>query len=194
MHLYVSDSGAFPTTRAGKVWPWQLAPYMDERGLYVFADHDPYALSNSGSGFICPQWPAPEVGYGYNSRGYARMGLAGDGIGAGSPAGPAWESDVVAPADMIALGDNVSSDVHRNLTIVIGAIGRSLEDVHATPGTSAWTKRRRTHSGVVNVVFCDGHLEGNNIGQLYLDEGDASLCRWNRDHEPHRDKLSVQDP
>ena len=103
-------------------------------------------------------------------------GVAGDGIGADSPAEPVRESDVAAPADMIALGDNVSSDVHRNLTIVIGAIGRSLEDVHATPGTSAWTKRRRTHSGVVNVVFCDGHLEGNNIGQLYLDRSPLTVA------------------
>src|SRR6266498_4840636 len=32
MQLYVSDTGAFPATAnvAGKVWPWQLAPYMDE--------------------------------------------------------------------------------------------------------------------------------------------------------------------
>jgi len=163
MQLYLSDSGAFPTTLAGKVWPWQLAPYMDERGLYVFADHNPYALSNVACGFICPQWPAPEVGYGYNSRGYARMGLGGDGIGTDSLAGPVREFDVAAPADMIALGDNVSSDVHGNLTIVIGAIGRSPNEIHATPGSSAWTKRRRTHSGVVNVGFCDSHAEAKTF-------------------------------
>jgi len=194
MQLYLSDSGAFPTTLAGKVWPWQLAPYMDEHGLYVFADHNPYALSNSASGFVCPQWPVLEVGYGYNSRGFARMGLGGAGIGAEVPPAPVRESDVAAPSDMIALGDNVSSDVHGNLTIVIGAIGRSLNEIHATPGSSAWTKRRRTHSGVVNVGFCDSHVEGNTIFQLYLDERDESLCRWNRDHEPHREKLNGPDP
>ena len=194
LHLYVSDSGAFPTAIAGKAWPWHLAPYMSEQGLYVYADHDPYALSNSASGFVCPQWTVQAVGFGYNSLGYARMGLGSQGIGADLPLAPVRESDVAVPTDMIALGDNVNSDVHGNLTVAIGAIGRSLKDVHATPTTSAWTKRHRTHSELVNVVFCDGHIEANKIVQLYLDEGDAFLRRWNRDHEPHRDKLKDQEP
>ena len=122
------------------------------------------------------------------------MGLGSQGIGADLPLAPVRESDVAVPTDMIALGDNVNSDVHGNLTVALGAIGRSLKDVRATPTTSAWTKRHRTHSELVNVVFCDGHIEANKIVQLYLDEGDAFLRRWNRDHEPHRDKLKDQEP
>ena len=194
MQLYVSDSAAFPSTVAGKVWPWHLAPYMSEHGLYVYADHDPYALSNSASGFVCPRWVVPEVGYGYNGRGYARMGLDGHSVGTGPPVAPVRESDVAAPADMIALGDNVSSDVHGNLVMVVGAIERALKDVAASPNTSAWTKRYRTHDGFLNLVFCDGHVEANSIFQLHLDERDASLRRWNRDNEPHRDKLKDNGP
>jgi prepilin-type processing-associated H-X9-DG protein len=38
-----------------------------------------------------------------------------------------------------------------------------------------------------NVVFCDGHVEGPTIKALFYDPSDQSLCRWNKDNQPHRD-------
>jgi prepilin-type processing-associated H-X9-DG protein len=41
-----------------------------------------------------------------------------------------------------------------------------------------------------NVVFCDGHVESPTLKFLFEDTSDAALARWNRDHLPHREKLS----
>jgi prepilin-type processing-associated H-X9-DG protein len=52
---------------------------------------------------------------------------------------------------------------------------------------------RRSHSrhqGKANVVFCDGHVESPALKFLFEDTSDVALVRWNRDHQPHREKLS----
>jgi hypothetical protein len=41
-----------------------------------------------------------------------------------------------------------------------------------------------------NVVFCAGHVESPTLQFLFEDTRDAALARWNRDHLPHREKLS----
>jgi prepilin-type processing-associated H-X9-DG protein len=46
------------------------------------------------------------------------------------------------------------------------------------------------HQGKANVVFCDGHVESPTLPFLFADTSDAALSRWNRDHLPHREKLS----
>jgi prepilin-type processing-associated H-X9-DG protein len=46
------------------------------------------------------------------------------------------------------------------------------------------------HQGKANVVFCDGHVESPTLQFLFEDTSDAALSRWNRDHLPHREKLS----
>jgi len=46
------------------------------------------------------------------------------------------------------------------------------------------------HQGKANVVFCDGHVESPTLAFLFEDTSDAALSRWNRDHQPHREKLS----
>ncbi len=46
------------------------------------------------------------------------------------------------------------------------------------------------HQGKANVVFCDGHVESPTLQFLFEDTSAAALVRWNRDHLPHREKLS----
>ena len=46
------------------------------------------------------------------------------------------------------------------------------------------------HQGRANVVFCDGHVESPTLEFLFEDTSDEALSRWNRDHQPHREKLS----
>jgi prepilin-type processing-associated H-X9-DG protein len=46
------------------------------------------------------------------------------------------------------------------------------------------------HQGKANVVFCDGHVESPTLQFLFEDTSDEALSRWNRDHLPHREKLS----
>jgi len=40
------------------------------------------------------------------------------------------------------------------------------------------------------VVFCDGHVESPTLQFLFADTSDAALSRWNRDHQPHRERLA----
>jgi prepilin-type processing-associated H-X9-DG protein len=46
------------------------------------------------------------------------------------------------------------------------------------------------HQGKANVAFCDGHVESADAAFLFEDTSDDALSRWNRDHLPHREKLS----
>src|ERR1700722_13922596 len=55
---------------------------------------------------------------------------------------------------------------------------------------SASTKRSYArHQGEANMVFCDGHVESPTLRFLFEATGDEPLSRWNRDHEPHRERL-----
>jgi prepilin-type processing-associated H-X9-DG protein len=45
------------------------------------------------------------------------------------------------------------------------------------------------HQGKANVVFCDGHVESPTLQFLFADTSDAALSAWNRDHQPHRERL-----
>jgi prepilin-type processing-associated H-X9-DG protein len=38
-------------------------------------------------------------------------------------------------------------------------------------------------------VFCDGHVESPALQYLFADTSDDALRRWNRDHQPHRERL-----
>jgi len=58
----------------------------------------------------------------------------------------------------------------------------------ATPESTKRSYSR--HQGKANVVFCDGHVESPTLKFLFEDTSDAALVRWNRDHLPHREKLS----
>ena len=46
------------------------------------------------------------------------------------------------------------------------------------------------HQNNANVVFCDGHVESPTLQFLFTDTSDAALSRWNRDHQPHRERLA----
>ena len=40
------------------------------------------------------------------------------------------------------------------------------------------------------VVFRVGHVKSPPLKYLFEDTSDAALSRWNRDHLPHREKLT----
>ena len=48
---------------------------------------------------------------------------------------------------------------------------------------------RARHQGRVNVLFFDGHVESPTLEYVFEDTSDAALVRWNRDRQPHRDRL-----
>jgi prepilin-type processing-associated H-X9-DG protein/prepilin-type N-terminal cleavage/methylation domain-containing protein len=84
------------------------------------------------------------------------------------------ESEVVAPSEMMAIGDSLNGGIY---------FGRSPHLANSITAPSR-------HQGRANVVFCDGHVESPTLQFLFADTSDAALSRWNRDHQPHRERLA----
>jgi prepilin-type processing-associated H-X9-DG protein/prepilin-type N-terminal cleavage/methylation domain-containing protein len=88
---------------------------------------------------------------------------------------PIAASEVAAPSDMMAIGDSFDSS---------GLfLRRKLADLEQFGNILT------RHQGKANVVFCDGHVESPTLKFLLEDTIATALVRWNRDHQPHRDKL-----
>ena len=88
---------------------------------------------------------------------------------------PIKETEVVAPSDMMAIGDSFDGYF---------GFGRGFLKHKERVGFAS-----SRHGGKVNVVFCDGHVESPSLKVILTDTNDAVLIRWNRDHQPHRDRL-----
>jgi prepilin-type processing-associated H-X9-DG protein/prepilin-type N-terminal cleavage/methylation domain-containing protein len=154
---------------------------------------------------IPANWPyhATYFSYGYNWVGMSSwkdtnsLGLGGHHVLAYSqnnppryPAPPVTGVEVVSPSDMIAIGDGFSGG---NGTIKDGTIQlwRTYDLTYlAIQSAGSDGRANARHQGKANVVFCDGHVESPTLQFLFEDTSDAALVRWNRDHQPHREKLS----
>jgi len=140
--------------------------------------------------WLCPAAQRPStfptnalyMSYGYNAYGLAMtgypvsLGLGGHKVGlyAQTLAPPVSESEVAAPADMMAMGDVFNG----------GAV--FWRDATVTNSGTAWLR----HQGQANVVFCDDHVESLPVKSLLEDTNDTALARWNRDHLPHHEQLT----
>jgi prepilin-type processing-associated H-X9-DG protein/prepilin-type N-terminal cleavage/methylation domain-containing protein len=120
----------------------------------------------------------PPLSYGYNLFGVSAtndrtnaLGLYGHYLSHSIK--PISESEVVCPSDMMAMGDVVAG----------GSFMRELD-------LAASNAARIRHQGKFNVVFCDGHVESPTLKFLFADTGDEALSHWNRDHQPHRERLA----
>jgi prepilin-type N-terminal cleavage/methylation domain-containing protein/prepilin-type processing-associated H-X9-DG protein len=92
------------------------------------------------------------------------------------------ETDVVMPGDMLAFGDGLVGNVEGKIGITIFTIERGLSKGPLEEDQIAG----RRHGTSVMEAFADGHVEAFKMSTIYFDTSDASLRRWNRDHEPHR--------
>jgi prepilin-type processing-associated H-X9-DG protein/prepilin-type N-terminal cleavage/methylation domain-containing protein len=133
------------------------------------------------------------VSYGYNTYGMRAGKGDTNSLGIGRQFGmsnisapPVPESEVASPSEMMALGDGF---IGNGKTIYggHGLLMRSPDFPYLDPIT---TEPQLRHQGKANVVFCDGHVESPTLQFLFEDTSDAALSRWNRDHQPHREKLS----
>lgn len=130
---------------------------------------------HSGSRGITP------VYYGYNAFGVLRVGDITNALGLrgytpSDHRAPIRESEVANPSDMMAIGDSFNGS----------------QDFMRTPSSemTGWGNTFSRHQGKANVLFCDGHVESSALKFLFDDTSDAALSRWNRDHQPHREKLT----
>ena len=206
LNLYVNDFASYPVLRY-----YDPAPHIWVDPLCVSLGY-PIPISNNFKGvFVCPSGVERRlrakpyrVSYGYNASGwvhgsgragqkFGKLGLGGeDPLNAefGGNVVPTRESDVMQPTDMMAVADDFSGsyDVNNRMLIegVNGVIARA-----AWPPNLPWPDEgelaRKRHSGKLNVVFCDGHVEGVKVHSLFFDKSDEALRRWNLDHMPHGD-------
>lgn len=111
------------------------------------------------------------MGYKTNS-----LGLHGHFISDVEGHVPVRDSEVLNPSDMMAIGDSFTGGV----CFSRGMWGEAVEQY-------GFASSR--HQGKANVAFCDGHVESPKLKFVFEDTNDEALVRWNRDHQPHRDKL-----
>jgi prepilin-type N-terminal cleavage/methylation domain-containing protein/prepilin-type processing-associated H-X9-DG protein len=135
--------------------------------------------------------------YGYNAYGMSAqtdtnsLGLGGqhlwlNGAAEHDPAPPIKGSEVVIPSEMMAIGDGFvggKAGIQDSWYLLWRTDG-----VKDEMGSNKRSYAR--HQGKASVVFCDGHVESPTLKFLFEDTSDAALARWNRDHLPHREKLS----
>jgi prepilin-type processing-associated H-X9-DG protein/prepilin-type N-terminal cleavage/methylation domain-containing protein len=117
------------------------------------------------------------ISYGYNMGGVVSDENADDNFGLGgqpSTHTPVKDSQVVAAADMMAIGEILQSRL---------AFTRNT-------GNAVTMFAYQRHQGKANVVYCDGHVESPTLQFLFADTSDAALSAWNRDHQPHRERLA----
>ena len=192
------------------VYPLCVNPHTDtvvwEQALqkYQLAPTDTNRFSNwiQQGVWKCPSaskpvnWPEHlgYVSYGYNWYGMSSkddtnsLGLGGHFIWSASrlAAPPVNESEIVCPSEMIAIGDGFygGNGVIQDGGWTLWRSSGAKDRVNSTQRSYA------RHQGRANVVFCDGHVESPTLKFLFEDTSDAALARWNRDHLPHREKLS----
>jgi prepilin-type processing-associated H-X9-DG protein/prepilin-type N-terminal cleavage/methylation domain-containing protein len=196
---YLSDKDAYPcffNRESRTVWQSALHQYeaspSDNRHISEWAEAGIWKCPcanrpvnfPTNSGFMT---------YGYNWLGMAALtdtnthGLGGQLIDPASYQSSVAvdESEVANPSEMMAIGDGFYGG---------DGIIRESQLLWRTHGMTDYldsTKRANArHQGKANVAFCDGHVESPTLQFLFEDTSDAALSRWNRDHLPHREKLS----
>lgn len=176
------------------------------QNLYL-ADYSVYpgwAPAGSMSGvqkiFVCPSSVIPLeaaaavdfggiriVSYAFNGYGSgwdAESGLLGEpGPGGMARVAGVRESKLLVPSDMIAVGDR--HDWKRNWNAIWGFVLVPTYGVDYGDEFESWGPGRR-HCGGANILFCDGHVEYGQYPK-WVEHRDDVMCRWNRDHQPHRD-------
>ena len=189
LHNFIANGNGYPVMVAvkdeiGRTWAGQL-------------EREGFGINQTETNFLgrgvwlCPsaQWSAKVDStltgyYSYNRYGSSYpvnatndyFGLGGHFDSKAQLFIPITETDVVVPSDMMAMGDSFNAGaefVRDNLT-------------HLETYGNVLTR----HQGKANVVFCDGHVESPTLKFLFEDTSDAALVRWNRDHLPHREKIS----
>lgn len=102
------------------------------------------------------------------------------------------ESEIVSPAEMIAVGDAVLSvwggSILNPQYVTFGVDDLSWgirSPSQVTPSyRPEWRKR---HAGRWNVLFCDGHVRTMRPGELFAPRFDKVRRIWNKDNQPHRE-------
>lgn len=165
--------------------------------------------------YVCPSFARlpnsfPTGSYGYNVNGTAPnfrpglgLGLGGEKMTGDDDGVANWdantfrqnlETEILHPSDMVAVGDAEFTKTPKSpLFPDLGEKLLPTEELNAllqSPSVVVQDIQSRfanlRHSGKVNIVFCDGHIENLRFELLYAHRDDL-LKRWNNDNQSHRD-------
>ena len=207
VQLFVGDNHVYPLGYNNVLEKSTDTDHMENWGQALEKAMSGHHLDKLKGIWHCPAFHPPpskheQDNYGYNGFGVGdfirdgTFGLGGhNGVRAKSLGAAVKEAEVSNPADMMAIGDGLIGGMFPQLSILDGSswLGRK----HAVgeyglgegePGSTERTKSR--HHGKANIVFCDGRVESSTLQFLFEDTGDEALRRWNRDHQPHRERLT----
>jgi len=191
-------------------WGDALGPYVG--GYRLNTNRKPW---QSAGVFHCPAANPPAcptfpegiiyIDYGYNWAGTSRLFDTNGSLGLSPWQGistnetaplpvspfevnqPVRESQIASPTDMMAIGDGFVGN-SRFIADASGLWRSAGLRQDYPPGRTRRAYAR--HQGKAEVVFCDGHVESPTLKFLFEDTSDAALSRWNRDHLPHRERLT----
>lgn len=190
LNMYVTDHGIYPSLARAAIRDGRLEVagggyLVGDPDYYptwgAFLDYIP---PGSGKVLLCPaRRPSTNsflysVDYGFNAIGAAwdgnkrlALGLTPTQIRTNASSSSissvlgsiqvTYETMVVDPSDMIALGDCLS-----------------------TPGFLEPSRVDPVHNAGANVAFCDGHVEYGKQ-RSWVEPTAKVMLRWNRDHQPH---------
>jgi prepilin-type processing-associated H-X9-DG protein/prepilin-type N-terminal cleavage/methylation domain-containing protein len=193
LHVFLADNHGYPTVYANKNdgYPDHDRSWIAQLEQAGFGISKPQTNYFKKEIWLCPSAQLttkvpgdPPCYYGYNcgsidqnDPNYTnRLGLGGRYSRISHIFIPITESEVIAPSDMMAMGDGFDG------TIILSRA--------AVAENAKYGNILTRHQGKANVVFCDGHVESPTLQFLFADASDRALSCWNRDHLPHREKLS----
>ena len=202
LEMYVSDHSVYPLwessahPRDSRRWYEVLNVYLkpiqkadDERILgNIWLDPAVKKLDHPVFGLISAEDLAGSFSYGYNLYGASGPPYWGLGGGlyltSGGIPEPVREPEVKVPSDMLAMGDGFYSI---GSSIFVGLQITRFPTSPSRPDEAHLAQKR--HLGRLNTVFCDGRIQDFKIDDLFFGKSDESFQRWNRDHEPHRERF-----
>lgn len=194
LHIYLDEHGVYPLGTTGNgLGFWQLALgfplasnvyYCPQRILastqYIQIAHPPDPM-------VLPHYGYNYLGAAYSGNPPANLGLGGDYTFAGTNIlyRAERENVVLAPAEMIVLGD---SGAFINATLLSPTNTDPATFLYLTfpyyvpsvnrPAVGNW------HNGGAHQLMADGHTEyGKQFAWIAMTN--AARCRWNNDHQPH---------
>jgi len=220
MQMFVADNHAYPlahnrsvTSYSDHLYSW-IVSVQNELGTMNYPTNIPrwwhQGVWQCPSAFNPAMLPRKQEfneyanfnSYGYNSSGISiqtdtnRLGLGGhyqyfQTVSNLWSAPPVSESEVTSPSEMMEIGDGFAggNGVIRDGSLILSR-SVSANDLTEAELFGNTKQSYARHQGKANVVFCDGHVESPTLQFLFVDTSDAALSRWNRDHLPHREKLS----
>ncbi len=206
--IYLDSLQEYPLANdpTGRYWFDALGPLTGPGSVRRTPDN----RVHFGGAFVCPAHKPPgnpaafDPSYGYNALGLGGQGLGGGWDGSEIVLGewprivPLKEGAVVSPSQMIALGDGYTAvkrartsagsgfSAAGGLLIQSELLSRtSLMESDSFPDLNRPAEARARHRGLLNVSFCDGHVEARKIQNLFYEKTEEATRLWNADNQGH---------